>query len=445
MPKLRPGAKPPAGWDLIEPTLNEIDAKLRDGACSWWGGARRDGGARRRAPATIGRDATNGQARPPTHRGSCSWPAAVALTALHPPAPSASTRSLAAEAAPHEGKRKSEAVWPIFRFHHQRTRYVYEMYHRKKAISKELFDFCVAQGVADGALIARWRKPGYEKLCCLRCVQTKDTAFGTACICRVPRKELEAGRVVECQHCGCRGCATGDGADRDFVYEVTATLDEQAAAAAEEAKAAARAARAGGGGGGSSSSNSSAAAGGDGASSSSSSAAAAAAYFPPVSAAPAPHYPPPPPYGYPPPPPGAAGGPPPPPYGYPPPPPYGYPPPPHGYPPPPPYGYPPPPYGYPPPPPYGYPPHPAAPGAPVEAAAAAAEEGGASADDSGAQPVAEGSAGAAAAAGTAAAAAAVAPAAADTGDRGNGGDAGAGDAGAGAATPAASAAADGSG
>jgi len=31
MPKLKPGARPPPGWDLIEPTLTEIDSKLRDG------------------------------------------------------------------------------------------------------------------------------------------------------------------------------------------------------------------------------------------------------------------------------------------------------------------------------------------------------------------------------------------------------------------------------
>jgi len=31
---------------------------------------------------------------------------------------------ITAEAEPHEGKRKMEAQWPIFRIHHERSRYV---------------------------------------------------------------------------------------------------------------------------------------------------------------------------------------------------------------------------------------------------------------------------------------------------------------------------------
>ncbi|RKP35965.1 maternal g10 transcript [Dimargaris cristalligena] len=115
-----------------------------------------------------------------------------------------------AENDPHEGKRKTEALWPIFRLHHQRSRYVYELYYKRKAISRELYDYCLKQGFADGNLIAKWKRGGYEKLCCLRCIQSKDTNFGTACICRVPKNKLEEDRVVECVHCGCRGCSSGD-------------------------------------------------------------------------------------------------------------------------------------------------------------------------------------------------------------------------------------------
>ncbi len=39
------------------------------------------------------------------------------------------------------------------------------------------------------------KKQGYENLCCLRCIQTRDTNFGTNCICRVPKGKLE---VVSC-------------------------------------------------------------------------------------------------------------------------------------------------------------------------------------------------------------------------------------------------------
>ncbi|XP_026192642.1 protein BUD31 homolog [Cyclospora cayetanensis] len=115
------------------------------------------------------------------------------------------------ENEPHEGKRKCEATWPIFKLHHQRSRYIYECYYKRKAISRELYDYCVREGWADARLIAKWRKEGFERLCCLRCIQTSSTNFGTTCICRVPKHELPPDkRVVQCIHCGCGGCASGD-------------------------------------------------------------------------------------------------------------------------------------------------------------------------------------------------------------------------------------------
>ncbi|KAJ3615544.1 hypothetical protein Zmor_016336 [Zophobas morio] len=144
MPKIRSLRRqpPPDGWELIEPTLNEIENKVRE-----------------------------------------------------------------AENEGHEGKRRVETVWPIFQLHHQRSRYIYELYYKRKAISKELYEYCLSEKYADKALIAKWKKQGYENLCCLRCIQTKDTNFGTQCICRVPKAKLEEGKVVECVHCGCRGCS----------------------------------------------------------------------------------------------------------------------------------------------------------------------------------------------------------------------------------------------
>lgn len=71
----------------------------------------------------------------------------------------------------------------------------------------ELYDYCLNENIADKNLIAKWKKVGYENLCCLRCIQTRDTNFGTNCICRVPKGKLEEGRIVECIHCGCRGCS----------------------------------------------------------------------------------------------------------------------------------------------------------------------------------------------------------------------------------------------
>ena len=112
-----------------------------------------------------------------------------------------------AETEPHEGKRINESLWPIFKIHHQKSRYIYDMYHRRKIISRELYDYCLKERIADANLIAKWKKSGYENLCCLRCIQTRDTNFGTNCICRVPKAKLEEGKIVECVHCGCRGCS----------------------------------------------------------------------------------------------------------------------------------------------------------------------------------------------------------------------------------------------
>lgn len=143
MPKVKRSRKPPPdGWELIEPTLDELDQKMRE-----------------------------------------------------------------AETEPHEGKRKVESLWPIFRLHHQRSRYIFDLFYKRKAISRELYDYCIKEGYADKNLIAKWKKQGYENLCCLRCIQTRDTNFGTNCICRVPKSKLEVGRIIECTHCGCRGCS----------------------------------------------------------------------------------------------------------------------------------------------------------------------------------------------------------------------------------------------
>ncbi|GMY25147.1 protein BUD31 homolog 2 isoform X1, partial [Fagus crenata] len=115
MPKVKTNrVKYPEGWELIEPTLRDLQAKMRE-----------------------------------------------------------------AENDTHDGKRKCEALWPIFKIAHQKSRYIFDLYHRRKEISKELYDFCLDQGYADRNIIAKWKKPGYERLCCLRCIQPRDHNFST--------------------------------------------------------------------------------------------------------------------------------------------------------------------------------------------------------------------------------------------------------------------------
>ena len=80
------------------------------------------------------------------------------------------TRMRDLENAPIEGKRKPEVLWPIFRLHHQQSRYIYDLFYKKKEISRDLYEFCLREKFGDAALIAKWKKKGYEKLCCLQCI-----------------------------------------------------------------------------------------------------------------------------------------------------------------------------------------------------------------------------------------------------------------------------------
>lgn len=59
---------------------------------------------------------------------------------------------------------KHQAQWPIFQISHQRSRYIYELYYEKEAISKKLYDWLLKNGYADAMLIAKWKKQGYEKV-----------------------------------------------------------------------------------------------------------------------------------------------------------------------------------------------------------------------------------------------------------------------------------------
>jgi hypothetical protein len=45
------------------------------------------------------------------------------------------------------------------------SRYIYDLYYEKEAISKQLYDWLLKNGYADANLIAKWKKNGYEKVC----------------------------------------------------------------------------------------------------------------------------------------------------------------------------------------------------------------------------------------------------------------------------------------
>ena len=64
------------------------------------------------------------------------------------------TKMRDAEYEPHEGKRKAESTWGIMRITHLRSRYIYDLYYKREAISRELYDWLLDQGYADAACVA---------------------------------------------------------------------------------------------------------------------------------------------------------------------------------------------------------------------------------------------------------------------------------------------------
>ena len=113
--------------------------------------------------------------------------------------------------ASHEGMRRNETVWPVIKYHWLRNRYLYESYYKKKRISRELYEFLLRNKVGDGALIAKWKKRGYEYLCSLMAIDKSSSNFGTTSICRVPlSKRSREQQVLPAVNTGCVSCASCD-------------------------------------------------------------------------------------------------------------------------------------------------------------------------------------------------------------------------------------------
>lgn len=145
MPKAPKQKKPPEGYDVVQPTLTKLLAKLKD--------------AQKQALTTD---------------------------------------------------LKTTSLWPILKLNHQISRYVYLMYYERKAISKELYGYLLRQPHVNADLIAKWKKQGYEHLCCVRCIIVSEKNHGTTCVCRVPKAQVGDRNADGCVTCGCRGCSSVD-------------------------------------------------------------------------------------------------------------------------------------------------------------------------------------------------------------------------------------------
>ena len=106
--------------------------------------------------------------------------------------------------------RKTQAMWPVHQINWQKSRYIYDMYYTHKRISRQVYQYCLDQKLVDAGLIAKWKKPGYERLCSTYVINPANYKFGTTSICRVPYKDRSPEqRAVADPTTGCLGCASG--------------------------------------------------------------------------------------------------------------------------------------------------------------------------------------------------------------------------------------------
>lgn len=91
----------------------------------------------------------------------------------------------------------------ITQIHNQSNRYLFNLYYKRKAISKETWLWLVKWKYVDPNLVSKWKKQGYERLCCLDCIGE------TVCVCRVPLA-VRKGDAEPCTKCGCVSCSSGD-------------------------------------------------------------------------------------------------------------------------------------------------------------------------------------------------------------------------------------------
>jgi hypothetical protein len=55
---------------------------------------------------------------------------------------------------------ETDGLWVSF----AGSRYIYDLYYEKEAISKKLYEWLLKNNYADAMLIAKWKKQGYEKV-----------------------------------------------------------------------------------------------------------------------------------------------------------------------------------------------------------------------------------------------------------------------------------------
>jgi bud site selection protein 31 len=118
------------------------------------------------------------------------------------------TRMREATAEPRGERLNHELAWPVHKLHFEKNRYLHDLRYIEGSLSEELLRFLVKEKIADGPLIAKWRKPGYETVCSLAVITRSNTNFGTVGICRTTLKD-RVGQIMPNILTGCVCCASG--------------------------------------------------------------------------------------------------------------------------------------------------------------------------------------------------------------------------------------------
>ena len=91
----------------------------------------------------------------------------------------------------HDGTSKNEMMWPIHQINWQRSRYVYDMHFVHNRISRQVLNYCVQQKYADSALIAKWKRPEYARLCCIQAIDDRALRMVTPAFAGCQSSSLE--------------------------------------------------------------------------------------------------------------------------------------------------------------------------------------------------------------------------------------------------------------
>lgn len=119
-------------------------------------------------------------------------------------------RMRAATSAPRGAMMNAQLTWPVHKLHFQKNRFLHDARYVSESISDALLKFLVREKIADGPLLAKWRKPGYDSVCSMSVLDRGGTNFGTVGICRTPLKDRH-GQIVPNVQTGCVCCVSGSG------------------------------------------------------------------------------------------------------------------------------------------------------------------------------------------------------------------------------------------